>query len=425
MRILFLAPPALKSHLFILTPLAWALRNAGHEVRVACQPDLADGIRQAGLTGVLFGQDMTEALAEIDEAEPVAEAAARRPDQPAPMPPQTDYAKDDPYAELDYLTWNLLQPLCSEPAMDELVEFARAWRPDLVLWDSLTYAGAVAAKASGAAHGRVLFGADAFLQLREAARRQQPDRDPMRDWLQRTIQRYGGEFTEDLVTGQWTVDTMPPWTWRPAGRRYLLMRHLSFNGSSIVPPWLYQQPPARRRVCLTLGSSHRDTSVTEASTASLLQAVAELDVEVVATFTAEQLGSVRQVPANVRVVDFVPLNALLPSCAAVVHHGGAGAAAAAFEHGVPQLIVPTSHWSEKWFGPLALANGIEEQGAGLYVAESAELTAPVLAERLARVLKEPSFTTHARRLRSELLAVPTASGIVPQLERLAAEHRPA
>jgi hypothetical protein len=42
----------------------------------------------------------------------------------------------------------------------------------------------------------------------------------------------------------------------------------------------------------------------------------------------------------VRVVDFVPLNALLPTCSAVVHHGGSGTFAAVLEHGVPQLIIP-------------------------------------------------------------------------------------
>jgi UDP:flavonoid glycosyltransferase YjiC (YdhE family) len=38
MRILFLICPS-KTHLYAIAPLAWALRTAGHHVRVASQPD--------------------------------------------------------------------------------------------------------------------------------------------------------------------------------------------------------------------------------------------------------------------------------------------------------------------------------------------------------------------------------------------------
>src|SRR6202012_1799180 len=37
---------------------------------------------------------------------------------------------------------------------------------------------------------------------------------------------------------------------------------------------------------------------------------------------------------------YVPLRALLPRCAALVHHGGIGTTAEALRAGVPQVIVP-------------------------------------------------------------------------------------
>jgi UDP:flavonoid glycosyltransferase YjiC (YdhE family) len=40
-----------------------------------------------------------------------------------------------------------------------------------------------------------------------------------------------------------------------------------------------------------------------------------------------------------------------------------------------------------------------------------------------RVLDEPSFTRAARRLRTEVLATPAPSDIVPLLEKLAAASR--
>ncbi|MFE9117175.1 glycosyltransferase [Streptomyces sp. NPDC007172] len=69
--------------------------------------------------------------------------------------------------------------------------------------------------------------------------------------------------------------------------------------------------------------------------------MADLDVEVVATLNAEQLDALGPTPPNVRAVDFVPLNQLLPSCAAIIHHGGAGTFLTALAHGVPQVVVPS------------------------------------------------------------------------------------
>ena len=51
----------------------------------------------------------------------------------------------------------------------------------------------------------------------------------------------------------------------------------------------------------------------------------------------------RDLPADVRVLTYAPFGALLPHCAAIVHHGGIGTAARALEAGVPQLVVPAAH----------------------------------------------------------------------------------
>lgn len=50
-----------------------------------------------------------------------------------------------------------------------------------------------------------------------------------------------------------------------------------------------------------------------------------------------------RLPPGVAHFDYVPFSAVLPRCAALVHHGGVGTMAAAFAAGVPQVIVPFSH----------------------------------------------------------------------------------
>ncbi|MDA3645327.1 hypothetical protein LZ318_10860 [Saccharopolyspora indica] len=64
----------------------------------------------------------------------------------------------------------------------------------------------------------------------------------------------------------------------------------------------------------------------------------------------------------------------------------------------------------QWWGALAHANGVVEQGVGLYGADSDHVTAGALREDLVRVLTEPSFRENAVRLRDETKGIPTPPG---------------
>ncbi|MEU8068964.1 MULTISPECIES: nucleotide disphospho-sugar-binding domain-containing protein [unclassified Micromonospora] len=430
MRILVLNCPS-KTHLYALTPLAWALRTAGHEVRMATQPDpvglTPQDVAHTGLTAVSLGTpiDLTAMVSEKateEEALPVPDADAG-PYENGRKSVQADYAADDPLGELTALAdWHftIFNP---DSVIDDAVRFARAWKPDLVLWDGMTmaYAGPVAARACGAAHARLVMCTDALMQLRTAARAVDPARDPMRVHLEPILARYGLDFTEESVTGQWSVNAMPPWTWQPEGIDYQMVRAVPFNGPSIVPEWLYAEPD-RRRVCLTLGLSFRELNA-GASVSDMLDAVADLDAEVIVTLTDEQRAALPALPGNVRPVPFVPLNALLPTCSAIVHHGGYGTVAAATYYGVPQLLVPGKFGADKFWGPLAVVTALEEQGAGVYVSDPGRLTAEALHNQLRRVLDSPSYGRNAERLRARTAAVPSPNDVVPQMEKLATVHR--
>jgi hypothetical protein len=383
-------------------------------------------IAQTGLTSVPIGENLP--LNDLMVATEPPRAAATPGSAPAAKLVQSDFAADDPYAELESHLMGCRVMFNPDSAIDDLARFALNWEPDLVIWDPFCNAGMVAAQACGAAHARMLFGSDGLGQLRLACldrdgRWPQSRHDPLREWLQPALERWGCEFAEEAVLGDWTIFPMPPWIWRPAGVRYVPVRHVPFNGPSTVPPWV-DRPAEGRRVCVTLGLSHRDRNFgVAASASSLFEAVAGLDVEVVATLSASQLEPGTPVPDNVRVVEFVPLNALLPTCSAIVHCGGAGTFAGAVENGVPQLIVPNTYWSEKWWGPLVMANGIEEQRAGIYVGDADQVTAGMLHDSLSRVLKEPQYAANAARLAAEVAGMPSPNEIVPALERLTREHQ--
>jgi L-2-deoxyfucosyltransferase len=426
MRVLFVTA-AFKAHLYVQVPLAAAFRNAGHDVRVAAAPDMADIIATTGLSGFPVGGTID--LAAIMSAPEQAPGPPRS--GPVRKPAQTEYTGDDPFTELEYTTWGHRTLFNHEEIFDDLIKLGRAWQPDLIIRDPFVLAAAVAARVCGAVDVRMLFGSDTMGQIRAdcfgangGPQRSLGKPDPVRDWLQPILESHGQSFDEEIVLGLRSVIGWPTWTWQPAGGHYLPTRPLAFHGPYRVESWMHEEP-ARPRVCVTLGISHRDHGFGQRSWVdTAFDAVADLDAEVIALFNPAQIGS-RTVPSNVRVVEFAPLNVLLPTCSAVVHHGGYGAMAAALEYGVPQLIVPNIESTEKWWGPIALANGLEEQGAGAYVADSDQLTAELLHDHLVKALGDPGMAANAIRLSQEARSVPSPNDTVRVLEDLVAEqHAP-
>ncbi|MDW3848646.1 activator-dependent family glycosyltransferase [Micromonospora sp. BRA006-A] len=429
MRVLFTTFAA-KAHLYTQVPLAWALHTAGHEVCVASQPDLTADIVGAGLTAAPVGEvfDLEGGMRELDGI--LGDVMSGR---MTPADVGLDMSEDRPERltreyvlhVFSAMTAVTFQEHAQRAMLDDLVAFGRHWRPDLVLWDPLTFAGPVVARACGAAHARILFGPDLVGRMRATFNRlgeQQPPElrdDPLGEWLGWTLSRYGaGDFTEDMVLGHWTIDPLPASLRLDVDAHYVPMRYVPYNGPAVIPEWL-REPPKRPRICLTLGASFRETALgDQTSPVELLTALAGLDVEVVATLDEHQLDPETPLPPNVRVVDFVPLNALLPSCAAVVHHSGSGTYATALAHGVPQLIVPNLMWDS-----MAKARAVEAAGAGLYLRDPGRVTAGDLRDHVERLLSEPSFAAGAARLRTELRGMPTPNALVGALENLTEEHR--
>ncbi|MFI0424917.1 activator-dependent family glycosyltransferase [Spongiactinospora sp. 9N601] len=411
---------AMESHFLSMVPLAWAMRTAGHEVRVAGQPALTRAVTAAGLTAVPVGEDH-RLLAAMEGADVGGDGTPWHSVDLDPARPEAD--------SWEFLkTVNGLLPETfythanNDSMIDDLVAFARWWRPDLVIWEPFTLAGAVAARAVGAAHARLLWGADLLLDLRTRFLRQLADRPPgaasdaLADWLGGVLDRHGLSFDETTVRGQWTIDTLPASIRMDLGEPTVAMRYVPYNGTAVVPAWL-REPPERTRVCLTMGLTARSgADYLLGSLDGMLDAVGDLDVEIVATLNAAQRAQVSRLPGNVRAVDFVPLHALLPTCSAVAHRCGAGGWSTAAIYGVPQLISPMV------FENSYRARRTAEVGAALVIPQG-ELTPQALRDGLLRVIEDPRFADAADRLRRESLSDPTPNDVVPVLEKLTLEHQ--
>lgn len=420
MRVLFITFAA-SSHLNLMVPVAWALRAAGHQVCVASQPNLYQEINDAGLTAISVGN-------ELDMARHVRTVGQF---------PGERSVFDIGETRAEKLTWDYVRGaltlystaisgfLADQFMLEDLVCFSRAWEPDLVIWDALTYVGPVAARVCGAAHARMLFGPDHLGRMRgifHRLRQRQPSSvrdDPMGEWLAGRLALYGAEFDEDVVTGQRTLDPMPSWMRLPAeGIEYLSVRFVPYAGRAPFPDWIHQRPQ-RPRVCLTLGLAARAYGLPGPPVEELLAAVADLDIEVIATLNAEQLRSTSTIPGNVRLIDLISLEALLPTCSAIIHHLGAGTMATAVLHGTPQIRV--SDGLNLWGEP-GMAQQLVERGAALNIDANA-LTPDTLATRLTQILNDPAYQQNAAQLKKEMLATASPHDIVPELEALAATHK--
>jgi glycosyltransferase (activator-dependent family) len=422
MRILFTTYPE-KPIFQPMVPLAWALRAAGHEVRVATQPFFTDIITQAGLTAVPVGRQATDNWRRLTEAFP-DRASSERVGLPEPYNaayPEENIgwaAMRDGYRHVLEI-WHKQNNV---PLITDLVEFARCWKPDLIIWEATTYAGAIAAKACGAAHARLLWSVDIFgltrdryLQLLDG---QPPaDRaDPLAEWLAAYGRKYGYDFSEDMISGQFTIDHMPASLRRNADLHYLPMRFVPYGGASVVPRWLCE-PPKRRRVALTLG-----TSTTEwfgdytFSVQDALDALSDLDIELVATIAESEQHKLSRVPDNTRIVSYVPLDALARTCSVVINHAGPGTLLTTALNGVPQLNVP---WE---FDEPMLARLATEQGCALTI-PGGRVTGAAIRERVLQLLHEPAFAERAALLRDEMLALPAPNQFVSELAELTAGHR--
>ncbi|WP_406728604.1 nucleotide disphospho-sugar-binding domain-containing protein [Streptomyces sp. GD-15H] len=390
MKVLVSAFPK-ASHFFPLVPLTWALRARGHSVRVASSPSLAQLVLGSGLPWVSCGEDVdTRALwrgfdvlggAGVDPAAHTRERRARA---------MTMFAA------------------VGEAMTPDLLDYARHWSPDLVVHEPRAYAGLVAAEVLRVPLVRQLWGTD-YTAGRWA------EESP---FLSALLASHGLDAAGVNPLGAVTVDPCPPSLRLPgtpgeagAPIRRLPTAHVPYNGAGEVPAWL-RVPPRRPRVCVTWGTSTRSAARGPAPVERIAAALAGLDAELVlAVPTSRDLAPL---PPGVRVAESMPLHLLLPSCAAVVHQGGAGTTLTASAAGVPQLIFPAVVDGDE------NARGVVAAGAGLRLDTAALADGPLVAQTVHILLSDADFTRAAARLRQEVQSLPSPARTAQGLEALVA-----
>lgn len=281
---------------------------------------------------------------------------------------------------------------------DGAVAQAEAWRPDLVVYERMAPFGLLAAAVLGVPAVRHDLGiyyihpGELAGQLRHMAP---------------ALQRHG---VPDLVDDSPWLDIAPP-SMAGAGRDGWSLRPVPYNGGGVLPDWVLRQPE-RPRIAVTLGTIvPRMQGV--GAVERIVALAPEVDAEFVLAMEPRDCDKLGRLPANVRAAGWIPMNALLRTCTAVVHHGGSGTMYAALDAGVPQLLMPYGADDRH-----VNASAVLDRGVGLACApEQIDTTL------LQRLITDGSLRTTTAEVRAELAEMPPPSALVERLESLTAEPR--
>ena len=291
-----------------------------------------------------------------------------------------------------YFLPRLFGEIATDDMIDDVVSCGRRFEPNVVLFETYAFAGPLAADVLGVAAVNHLLGPlpqhDVMELVNDAV-------SPLWRSFDREVPGYGGVY-RDL-----TIEICPPSLEPlhvPAGDRVTLR-------PAPLPREVANAGP-RPLVYVTLGTSfNANVHIFRAA----LDGLASEPIEVVVTVGADQdPAALVPIPANARVERFIPQATLLPTCSAVVHHGGAGTMFGSLAHALPQVVIPQ--------GADNFVNADMLERAGVAeVLLPGEVTAARVRDAVRRTLREPSFARAGHTAADEIATMATPEDVAKDL----------
>jgi UDP:flavonoid glycosyltransferase YjiC (YdhE family) len=378
--------------------VAGALADAGHQVAVCSAASFRPDVEAFGLTHIDAGLDWLTSDQMTWGAFP-------------PMPP--------PGPAFGKFVVTMFADVTPARMVPDLLAIAAAWRPDIVVRESMEYGGCIAAERLGLPHASIAGNAYSAVDSSDV-HYFLGNRRLVGEPLGRHRARFGLSPDPDVEMPFRYLHlcfTPPAWDGpgarRPANAQFV--RHVSHEvPGAMLPSWVGQLP-SRPTVLASLGTVFNKTpGVLEAIVEGLASEPLNLVVAIGRDQDSARFGPQ---PPNVRLEGYVPQPLLLPHCDAFVTHGGFNSVKESLSVGVPMVVLPITA-DQPYSAQRAAALGAAR------VIGPAERTATGVRDAVAQVLADPSYVAGAGRFQAEMNALPGPEHVVAQLERLAATRRP-
>lgn len=175
-------------------------------------------------------------------------------------------------------------------------------------------------------------------------------------------------------------------------------------------PWPAQSDRSRALIaCSTGAQNQRDLFQ------RVIDAVGKVDIDAVFTTGPSLDVADFRAPQNVHLVCGAPHDSVMRDVSMVISQGGHGTVTRSLINALPQLILPMAR------DQLANAARVEAKGVGLRLGPTA--SEPDIAAAINRLITEPHFKVAARSLGEAIKADIDTSGLVSEMELLAAVGR--
>jgi len=382
-KILFSSWPAY-GHVLPMTPMARAAVNDGHQVLFASGPDMTAVIERRELAARTAGGTLAEAYAAAAEANRSSGLAetfrSMDPQQAAKVAARTFFGA------------------AAVPRTQDLLRLIDQWRPDLVVHDTVELGAPTAAQIAGIPHALHSYGPlvpeqGAFAESIGVALVEAGLPDPVPGVFAAPYLEVCPPGLQPSGTAPWT-DVIPV---RPSAGEVP-------DGERL--PAAFADLPHDTTVYLTLGTV---TNEAPAVFQAVLDACARRRVNVVVTtgpgVDPASIGADRP---GVLAVPYLSQALVLPHCAAVVSHCGAGTMFGALSFGLPQLCLPQG--TDQPSNAAAVARA----GAGVVLTPD-QVTADAVATALQDALDGSAVRTAAQQLQAEIEVMPTPAEALRRL----------
>lgn len=383
MRVLMTAVPQ-GGHVFPMLPLATAFVDQGDDVVFAVADDASSAAAKVGLATRSIGRGLGDWFSTLSGR------VRGTPGDGLPID-----------RVLPYFTPRLFAEVGADDMLDDLLALARDFAPDLVVHDTFAFAAPLVAAITDRPSVHVSIGSAldrAVFQLCTDAL------SPVWRSFGHDVPPFGGVYSGSTLDIFPSAISLP----HPAGADVRPLRPTAppmTADSAYLPDWL-QGLANLPTVYVTLGTAlNSDADVFRA----IIDGLASEPLNVVVTVgTNNDPASFGAVPTNTRIGRFVPQAVLLPHCAAVVHHAGAGTLLGALAHGLPQLAIPQGADNFINAELLEKANVAKRLQPG-------QATADAVRAAVRELLDDSSYLTAASAVAAQIGAMPSPAQVAADL----------